>query len=153
MKISELAHYRELLQELKPRDSLHTVMGEMDAVLYLVANRSIKMPVALANLQRLRDVSCQSINQFDQEIASLIDSLSQQIQALEPSYLARAYQLYGEMQYDSVEYVLNRRLTIGPELQTYIQSRVQAHSDYHHAGMIIRPGLEDWIEHMVACDP
>lgn len=154
MKISELAAYRETLEDLRPRDSLPMLAKELDSVLYLVANKPIQMPVALAGLEQSRDRAMQSIHDFNQQLDAVLADLLQQIQSLEPSYLARSYQLYEEgIRYDSVEHVLNRRFPIDPQVQSYIQSRVQAHSDFHHAGMIIRPGLEDWVTHMVACDP
>lgn len=154
MKISELAAYRETLQDLRPRAGLPTLSKELDAVIFQVSNRAIQMPLTLEKLQCARDRAFDSVQRFDQEIQNLMDILLEQIKNLEPSYLARSYQLYDEGNaYDSVDYVLNRRFPITDEIKTYIQSRVQAHSDYHHAGMIIRPGLEDWAEHMVACDP
>lgn len=154
MKISELAAYRETLEALKPRDSTTILAKELDAVLHLVANKAIQMPQALASLQHSRDQAHDSIAQFNTHLQSLLDDLLQQIKNLEPSYLARSYQLYEEgLRYDSIDHVLNRRFPINHEMESYIQSRVQAHSDYHHAGMILRPGRESWVEHMVACDP
>ena len=154
MKISELAAYREVLEDLKPKDSPAAINRELDAVLYVVANRAIAMPKALADLTHARDESLAGVTKFDASLQRLLDDLLEQIKNLEPVYLARSYQLYDEgRKFDSVEYMLNRKFTVTADLETYIQSRVQAHSDYHHAGMIIRPGLERWIEHMVACDP
>jgi SAM-dependent methyltransferase len=88
--------------------------------------------------------------QFDVLISRVVD----QITALEPAYLAASYRLYEEgSAYDSVEHILDRRFGTSDQITQYIQSRVQAHSHWTHAGMIIRPGRESWIEHMVACDP
>lgn len=154
MKISELAHYRELLESLRPKSSDLTVRSELDDVIDTVQRQPNQMIQHLANLQTARDKAVSALDQFDQEITTMLDTLLAQIQALEPQYLAQSYQWYERAHVrDTVEYVLDRRFSLRDETRDYIQSRIQAHSDYHHAGLIIRPGLEDWIEHMVACDP
>ena len=154
MKISVLAAYREVLEQLRSDRLSQTMAREMDPILHLLATHSIQLPSALENLQLTRDQTQREIHSFDQQVQALLDDLLGKIQGLEPAYLARSYQLYEEgLKYDSTDYVLNRRFAIDDDVRTYIQSRVQAHSDYHHSGMIIRPGLEDWIQHMVACDP
>lgn len=154
MKISELAAYRELLESLRPQASLPTLQSELDPVIDTVAKHANQMPVHLAELQAHKQDILHHLDQFDSVLDGLLNALLEQIKALEPSYLARSYQLYEDgLAHDSTDHVLHRRFPIQPTTQTYIQSRVQAHSDFHHPGMIIRPGLEDWIEQMVACDP
>lgn len=154
MKISTLAAYREVLQKLRSDRLDRALAAEMDPIIHLIANHGIQMPAALEDIKHTREQAQQAVDVFDHQVQSVLDDLLAKIQGLEPSYLARSYQLYEEgLKYDSTDYVLNRRFAIDDDAKTYIQSRVQAHSDYHHAGMILRPGLEDWIEHMVACDP
>jgi SAM-dependent methyltransferase len=154
MKISELSHYRELLESLRPRQSEQTVRSELDDLIDTVQRHPSQMPQHLQNLQLARQQIMQGLTQFDQSLTSMLAEIMEQIQALEPQYLAQSYQWYELAKTeDTVEYVLNRRVVLRDETRDYIQSRIQAHSDYHHAGLIIRPGLEDWIEHMVACDP
>lgn len=154
MKISELAAYRELIESMRPHATATSLNAELDPLLDTVSKHANQMPIHLAELQGHRDDAMRHLEQFDSVLDGLLESLLEQIKALEPSYLARSYQLYEDgLAHDSVDHVLNRRFPITTTTQTYIQSRVQAHSDFHHAGMIIRPGLEDWIDHMVACDP
>jgi hypothetical protein len=57
------------------------------------------------------------------------------------------------MQCDSNEYILNRQQSLTVEIKELIIARLQRHGDWHHAGMIIRPGHEDWINLLVGCDP
>lgn len=154
MKISDLAHYRELLESLVTQASLHTVQGELDPVLHAVDTHRIQMPEHLARLQHLRDSAARQITEFYQQVGHLQQDLLDQISALEPSYFARSYQWYEQVKdREPAEYVLNRRIPVTEEIKTYIQTRVQAHSAWKYAGLLIRPGLEDWVEHMVACDP
>lgn len=154
MKISELAHYRELLESLRPAGVERAIRSEMDDVLETVNRHPSRLPAHLQDLQSARDRALYAAQDFDLSLDSMLADLLQQIKALEPQYLAQSYQWYERaMERDTVDYVLNRRFSISDDRKEYIKSRVMAHSDYHYAGMIIRPGLEDWIEHMVACDP
>lgn len=154
MKISELAHYRELLESLRPRSPERAIRAEMDNLLDTMYRQPSQMPKYLDDLQMSRDQALQATRDFDAGLDRLLANLLDQIQALEPQYLAQSYQWYERaMERDTIEYVLNRRFTISDDVKEYIASRVMAHSDYHYAGMIIRPGLEDWIQNMVALDP
>lgn len=154
MKISELAHYRELLESLRPTEVERAIRSEMDDLLETVNRQPSRMPDHLRGLQSARDRAFHAARDFDHNLDCMLADLLEQIKALEPQYLAQSYQWYEQaMERDTVEYVLERRFPISDEHREYIKSRVMAHSDYHYAGMIIRPGLDDWIEHMVACDP
>lgn len=154
MKISELAHYRELLESLRPKSSDITIRSEMDPVIDQIDRHPSQMPRYLELLRLHRAQAVDSIESFDHTLDDLLDELLNRIKALEPSYLAKSYQLYEQTRdRDSADYVLDRRFPITEDNRTYVQSRIQSHSDYHYAGMILRPGKEDWIDQMVACDP
>ena len=154
MKISQLAAYRETLEQLRSNRLDRALAATIDPIIHLVANHAIQMPTALHDIRATRDQAQQSIDKLDQQVQLLLTNLLDQIKNLEPHYLARSYQLYEEgRQFDSTDYILDRPISINDDDRAYIQSRVQAHSNWHYAGMIIRPGRETWIEHMVACDP
>lgn len=154
MKISELAAYRELIDSLRPQQSDLILRSELDPVIDTVSKHANQMPPHLAELEQARAEIFQGLGVFQAGMDAISETLLKQIQDLEPQYLARSYMLYEEgLKHDNTEHVLNRRFPITATVQSYIQSRVQAHSDFHHPGLIIRPGLEDWIEYMVACDP
>lgn len=154
MKISELAAYRENIASMKLQQSLLAARKEMDPVIHAVSSRAPHLPQILDSLTHHRDRALGEMEAFDRDIDLVLDHVLEQIKSQEPTYLARSYQLYEDgMRGDSVEHVLNRRFSITSQNQAYIQSRVQAHSMWKYAGMIIRPGLEHWIDNMVACDP
>lgn len=154
MKISELAHYRELLESLRPPSVSRVIQSEMDPLIDTVKQHPSQMPQHLANLLSARNTALDASMEFGSALDQMLMELLDQIKSLEPQYLAQSYQWYERaMERDTVEYVLNRRFSINTTVRDYLQSRVMAHSDFHYAGMLIRPGLEDWVEHMVACDP
>lgn len=154
MKISELAAYRELLENLRPQQSDLTLRSELDPVIDTVSRHHNQLPQYLTALETARTEVFRGLANFQTSIDTIEETLLEQIKNLEPQYLSRSYTLYEDgLVQDSTEHVLNRRFSISETMRAYIQSRVQAHSDFHHAGLVIRPGLEEWIEHMVACDP
>lgn len=154
MRLSELVAYRELLEELRDNLDPHIIRDTLDPVLYVVSTHANQFPSLLTELQRTKHSAQTSLSEFIDQFDVLIGRVVDQITALEPTYLAASYRLYEEgSEYDTPEHILDRRFGTSDQITQYIQSRVQAHSHWKHAGMIIRPGRESWIEHMVACDP
>jgi hypothetical protein len=52
-----------------------------------------------------------------------------------------------------INQVLNTSIKLPDEIKQIIQSRILKYSDWHFAGMIIRPGNETFVDEMVANDP
>ena len=73
---------------------------------------------------------------------------------MEPEIFANSYNLWDqEMRYESSNYILYRRLQIEAEDFGIMYGHVLNYTDWRVPGMIIRPGLEKWIEHLVPLDP
>jgi len=153
MKLSELVAYRTLLNDLTPTDTDEFVKMKLESVTNVVNNHPIQFPALSTNLHLAQRQVTESFDIFQQELQRIKQELSLSISSLQPHYLAESYKLYGEMNRDSTEYILSRRITMNTETESFIQSRVQYYSNWHHAGMIIRPATEIFVEHMVACDP
>jgi SAM-dependent methyltransferase len=154
MKLSQLVAYRSLLEDLTPRDADRAIESVLGPVLHSVQSSEIQFPKLAAELQENYHKIIDSLDTFYQPLSSVKQELNAMIESLQPSYLAASYELYDQgMVNDSVELILDRRIGISEQHQSFIQSRIGYHSDWHYPGMIIRPGRESWIEHMVACDP
>ena len=153
MKLSELVAYRSLLDDLTPTDTDEFVKMKLGSVINVVDNHPLQFPELSANLHQAQQQVTESFELFRQELSRIKQELFQSILSLQPHYLAESYKLYGDMSRDSTEYILGRRITMNTETESFIQSRVQYYSNWHHAGMIIRPANEIFMEHMVACDP
>jgi hypothetical protein len=52
-----------------------------------------------------------------------------------------------------VESQLNKRLDISDTSKELILSRITRYCNWKNTAMILHPGLETWIHHMVSCDP
>ena len=153
MKLSELVAYRELLDDLTPKGTEEFVKRELGSVIHVVDNHLIQFPDLAASLHHAQQTVTESFGTFKQQLDCVKQELSQLISSLQPHYLAESYNLYNGMKNDSTEYILDRRIILKSEMEAFVQSRVQYYSNWHHAGMIIRPAKEIWLEHMVACDP
>ena len=153
MKLSELVAYRTLLDDLTPTDTEEFVKIKLGSVIHVVENHVLQFPELLTNLNYAQQRVTESFDIFQQGLQRIKQELSQSISSLQPHYLAESYKLYGDMSRDSTEYILGRRIPMNAETESFIKSRVQYYSNWHHAGMIIRPANEIFMEHMVACDP
>lgn len=154
MQLSLLVEYLSLLESCSRDDLTKAVKQQIDPVSYLIRNHSVQIDDLLLSMdQNIADINA-SLDDFVQTIDQIKHRTRELISGLEPRYFAESYRLYDqEMRNDSAEYVLNRRLDISGEALQFIQARITAGSDWHHAGMIIRPGIENWIETLVSLDP
>ena len=64
-----------------------------------------------------------------------------------------SYQLYEVMEQDTYEKVFARTMTLSNEAKEIYRARLLSYTSWKHAGMIIRPGNESYIQHMVSFDP
>lgn len=100
--------------------------------------------------QELRD----KFNDFKQLIEQAKQSVQLEIDLKEQYWLQESYRLYDqEMINDTDEHILNRRPTLLAEHNDIIRARIKNFSNHLHPGLIIRPGLETFIQDMVSFDP
>jgi SAM-dependent methyltransferase len=100
--------------------------------------------------QELRD----KFNDFKQLIEQAKQSVQLEIDLKEQYWLQESYRLYDqEMINDTDEHILNRRPTLSAEHNEIIRARIKNFSNHLHPGLIIRPGLETFIQDMVSFDP
>jgi hypothetical protein len=105
---------------------------------------------------------------FDQCIDELIQYCDQFAESKFDEYNKSSIELYSTMKndlihpkfnfetpvtYDYPDKILNRRMPISSEERQAVVERIIYHSSWEYPGMIIRPGLENFIDHMVPSDP
>ena len=146
-KLSELVNFKNQL-DLMSTDALRdTNNQELDKITHLFSLENYN------NLLDQRKLDIQkSFDAFELELEKLKNIVKQEISVLEKPEFQKSYILYeGEFR-NSAEYILNlRKHTIpNPEL---FQARLSRYIDWQHSAMIIRPGIENFIDSMVALDP
>jgi hypothetical protein len=95
-----------------------------------------------------------SIANLESTVDLVRESIDQTITHHEASLYTESEVLYTHMmEHDSVDYILDRRFALTDVAQDFIKARIQLQGNWKHAGMVIRPGREDWIDLLVGCDP
>lgn len=154
MKLSDIVSYRNKIREydLNPHN-VEAVRYFNDVERYVSGhylqfdNNAEKMRNNLADV-------INSINSFNNELAALEQHLTGVIEAQEPEYYQESTTRYEtEMCFDTPEWILKRKLPITDDLRIHLQSRLKLYTDWRLPGMIIRPGLETFIEDLVPLDP
>jgi hypothetical protein len=146
-KLSELVNFKNQLDLLSINILRDTNNQELDKITHLFSLEKYNNSLD----QRKLDIQ-KSFNEFDLELERLKVIVKQEIEVLEKPEFQKSYILYeGEFGH-TAEYILNlRKHTIpNPEL---FQARLSKYIDWHHSAMIIRPGIESFIDNMVALDP
>jgi hypothetical protein len=154
MKLSELVAYRNQLNRLHVEEARSQVDADLSRIKHLVNSKDFD-PNNIR--QQMNDVHQSMHHEFDQFI-DLVSQAKKEVQAeidlKEKYWVDETYRLYDqEMVHDTDEHVLNRRPVLTPENDSIIRARIKNFSTNLHPGMIIRPGLETFVEHMVSFDP
>lgn len=154
MKLSTLVHYRNLLEKYTPNDLPFVINGGTGHVKHLVNEHDIQFPRLTQQLNQEYQSILSSFNRFKGTIGDIQAEIESLIGSIESEYFSKSYQLYEQFfQQDKPDYILNRRLSLTDEIMDYLHGRIRSHGNWHYSAMIIRPGLEDWIHDLVACDP
>ena len=154
MLLSQLVHYRTQLDRLSPKDTAEVVRDHAGPSLHWVESNDIQYSALTKKLRSSYEKINRAYNDYDEAVSKIQTQIQRDIDALEPRYFAESYRLYDEdFVNDSADYILARKFNLFPDIVEYLHARIKVHGDWRHAGMIIRPGNESWIEHLVACDP
>jgi hypothetical protein len=154
MKLSSLIAYKNLLEEMIPLDTVPLAHDKLAPVLYTVQSNEVQFANLTEQLEADYRSILEKLDQFDQTAENIKNQIDSLIDLNEPIYYENSTELYRQMvQQDSNEYVLSRQQPITVEVKELIIARLRRYGDWHHAGMIIRPGHEDWINLLVGCDP
>lgn len=154
MKLSQIVAYKNLLDSMTPLETMAVAHDKLAPILHEVQNSKIQLSYLTTELSQTYHRVLDNLDIFDQTVDSIKLELERMIEKVEPPYYANSLELYKEMTaYESTEYILNRTLSTDDSVIDYITGRIQSYSDWKHAGMIIRPGHENWINHLVGCDP
>jgi len=154
MKLSTLVDYKNLIDTFSLADIHHEARHRLDGVIHQVVNHSLqfdnysdKIIQDGHNVDRAFDAVQITVDQIRQQ-------LEKNILALEPNYFQESLRLYEqEMCYETNEYILNRRMHLDHESLDRLQGRIMRYTDWRLPGLILRPGLESFIEQLVPLDP
>jgi len=154
MQLSELVAYRRNLDEITMQGGEEYIRRAVDPVVHSVINSVSPRTDHVSAVQQARATMLAGLQEFERALAGIKHDVDQEIEQHQPAYLARSYGLYEDMQKgDSTEHILDRRIQITDQIEDFVLGRIRRRDTWQHPALLLRPGLEPWIDHMVAFDP
>jgi SAM-dependent methyltransferase len=154
MKLSELVAYKTALDKLTARTTQREVELGLGQITHLVNSQPIQLGDFNQQLHDQYREIYHSLDQFEVLVDALKKEVDAQIEIAEKPWFQESYRLYDqEMRNDSPEHILNRRPVWSEDIENFLRVRIQNYVDWQQPGMIIRPGLEKFVEDMVGYDP
>jgi hypothetical protein len=146
MILSELVHLKNQLEALSTAPAREFVNLELGKITHLVDD--IDLAEDLNNINA-------AVDQFDNTVTRLSNTLQLAIEQAEKPWFQESYRLHEEEIWrHPIEHVLGICMQpLSDEFKNVIQSRLNLYANWHHAGMIIRPGSESLITQLVSFDP
>jgi SAM-dependent methyltransferase len=154
MKLSDIVAYRNQLESMSIESIRSQAERELAAVNHVVSSNEIELNFYKTRIKKQMEAVESSFTQFSKVFDNLKTDLTGLIQKNETAYYKESTRMYQEeMSWETNEYILNRKLHIDDESNIIIRSRLRSNTDWRIPGMIIRPGLETFIEELVPLDP
>jgi SAM-dependent methyltransferase len=154
MKLSELVRYLNSLDQQPRPNGVAICDRELAELIRVVTEGQPRLQHRVDQLITDRQAVESAFSSFCDHITQIRQEVTALIEAMQTTYFADSYRLHDQsMLRDSDQHILDRQPVLEPSVKTYLSSRIALHSDWHHAGMIIRPGSGEWLPLMVGCDP
>lgn len=158
MTFRQLTVYWEQLKHQTAHTVQHTTCQELLAIMHAVTNCQGDLDHQL--LQIKSDQVKTALDNFEHTLQEFKTQVRTQLDQLEPQWLLRSLEWYKDTlvhkfsQHDNflVQH-RNKRAFTSEENHTLFVSRTMRHSDWHYPAMIIHPGLEPYMQHLVGHDP
>lgn len=154
MKISELVEYLNTLDQEHVSPDYYSAMSKFNALRHLTDHHHLQFHEFSENLSTAFKTVEHNILTIESLVNELKDKIIGTIENLELTQLASTERWYHDEQpTETHSYILQRRMKIDDASNFLLQSRLKLFTDWRLPGMIIRPGLESFIEHLVPLDP
>ena len=155
MKLSEFLKYKRYIEHCSVKPSADQAFQHLGDMINTISDHQLQFSDYRQRLQQDFEEINQGFNRIQNTIDQLREQVEETITSLQPSYFVQSYRLYEEMvSYDSIEYILGRPLKdVTDDIYNFITARIKLYDNWQYPGMIIRPGRETFIDHLVGCDP
>jgi len=154
MKLSDIVARLNLLDSLDVASECATATGTLSHITHVVTEHAKPYQTNSDDIIKTYNELSSNIAKFSAQIELLKQNLRSDIAQQEQEYLADSLHVYQEeMIHDTTDGILNRRMRIDDEDDIVLRTRLKNLTDWRLPGMIIRPGVENYIEDMVPLDP
>jgi len=165
MKLSELIAFRNRLEELPVGEAKRAADLKLNILMH-----TINQPHELSMLQltqpfiptleaKIKEIYA-AFDNFNVSIEQVKQHVRGRIAEQEKHWFQESYRLFeGAEECERTDQILYGRTVAGEKSELTLQAeetlraRLSAYSDWRFPGMIIRPGIENFVETMVGCDP
>lgn len=153
MKLSELVELQNQLDALSVDHARNLANVELNKYVYHTRS-GVSESSAQQLQQRYQEVQA-GFDNFRQAVADVRAEIKQQISDQGQYWFQESYRLYDQemSKFETTEYILNRRLELPAEAMDLIRARLRLYADWKYPGMILRPGLETFVQELVSYDP
>lgn len=154
MKLSTLINYRNELRKLDLQPMKKNVADQVDKVMYLAGIHPATEVDYTRALTKQNQQIHESVYEFENLIGTLKQDVDQLIAQIEHPYFVDSYNLYeNDFANETMDDVANRHPQLADSTVEYLRARISRYNSWKHPAMILRPGVETYINDMVACDP
>ena len=154
MKLSEIVARLNLLNSLDVASECATATGKLNHITHVVTQDSDQYSSTGQDIAKTYNEIQNSIAKFSAQVESLKEELKSEIIQREQQHLIDSLHVYREeMIHDTADVILNRRMRIDDDDDLMLRTHLKNLTDWRLPGMILRPGLENYIEDMVPMDP
>ena len=154
MKLSEIVARLNLLDSLDVASECTTATGKLNHITHVITEGANQYSSTDQDIAKTYNEIHNSIAKFSAQVESLKEELRSEIVQREQQHLIDSLHVYREeMIHDTVDVILNRRMRIDNDDDLMLRTHLKNLTDWRLPGMILRPGLENYIEDMVPMDP
>lgn len=154
MKLSEVMAFKNLLEAMTPLSVTASLSSALNPLLSVVSTNPYQIQSLTNQLTNEYKNIFRYLGDFENSIEQIKIELQNTIDQNNESYFIQSFKNYAEsVDYETVESILERKLPIYAEVADQLVTRIRDYNDWKHAALIMRPGREDWIQELVACDP
>ena len=154
MKLSEIVARLNLLDSLDVASECATATAKLNHITHVVTEGSDQYNSTAQDIAKTYNEIHNGIAKFSAQVESLKEELRSEIVQREQQHLIDSLHVYREeMIHDTVDVILNRRMRIDNDDDLMLRTHLKNLTDWRLPGMILRPGLENYIEDMVPMDP
>jgi hypothetical protein len=154
MKLSDTVAYLNLLDSLDIASECSIATSKLNHITHVVTEYAGQDIMSSESIVKTYHEISGTIAKFSAQLETLKQDLRSEIAQQEKKYLDDSLRVYREeMIHDSPRMIVNRRMRIDNEDDIVLRNRLKNLTDWRLPGMIIRPGIETYIEDMVPLDP
>ena len=150
--LSNYVKYKELVDSTSI--NVDELMMVINNVISIVSQRG---NLLISELNSQSDKILDDINSLNDILIALKSDVDETLQKKELSYLNESHRLYKTSKNDPPEYIIERfsvhPLTSSDSAKKQLVHKISERCTWEYPGLIIRPGVDDWIDLLVSLDP